>query len=80
MLRLCIVMLDVIFTGNKLFLKQLCIFELEQLACGKNFSRKDHLYRHKQDQHKELRKDNLKYVGDLYTLNVNRCAKVYKSQ
>ena len=44
-------------------------------SCGKTFSRKDHLYRHKLEQHNELRKENLSHVGDLETLNVNRCGK-----
>ena len=42
-------------------------------ACGKTFSRKDHLYRHKREQHYQLTKENLSYVGDLRTLNVNKC-------
>ena len=44
-------------------------------SCGKTFARKDHLYRHKREQHNELRKENLSYVVDLKTLNANRCGK-----
>ena len=47
-------------------------------SCGKMFSRKDHLDRHKRDQHKELTRENLSYVGDLNNLNVNKCGKCEK--
>ena len=47
-------------------------------SCGKSFSRRDHLYRHKREQHYELTKQNLAYVRDLDTLNANMCGKCKK--
>ena len=47
-------------------------------SCEKTFSRKDHLYRHKREKHNELLKENLSYVEDLDSLNVNRCVQCEK--